>query len=677
MRHRAHLGTIIAISLLLFVGAGCKTIEAQPLGRADNPTRIFVDGVTITGNGTSGSPLVSSGGGANTALSNLAAVAVNAALLPGTSDSIALGSASKQWSDVFLGSGAVINVANGDWAATHSSGVLTVGTGDLRVTTAGTDSASAVTVGGTQTLSNKTLVAPALGTPASGVATNLTGTAAGLTAGAATALAANPADCSVGQFANAIASNGDLTCSSPAGGGDFVGPASSTDNAVVRFDGTTGKLGQNSAVTIADTSGDITGGKYNGLTVTSTTGTLTLANGSTLATSGANGLTLTSTGTTNVTLPTSGTLYGTAAGSISSADLLGSLSDETGSGLAVFATSPSLTSPAIGAATGASLVLTGNVSAEQHLVEDSDASHYLALLTTSNLTANRNFTLVPGDAARTLTMAGNINVGNDFITAGGHSLTLTTTGTTDVTLPTSGTLVNTAVTTLSSLASIGTVTTGVWSATDVALATGGTGATLADPNADRIFFWDDSAGSTDWLAAGNGLTVTTTTIAADTASDTVDGVVELATAAETTAGTDATRAVTPDGFAGSDYGKRVVEVKVFDDATAATTGDGKIIWFTPVEMSGYNLVDVECFVTGVSSSGALTMQIRNVTQAADMLSTAVTIDVSENSSLTAATPPAIDGANDDVATGDLIAVDVDGAGTSAEGLGCVASFQLP
>jgi hypothetical protein len=38
----------------------------------------------------------------------------------------------------------------------------------------------------TDTLSNKTLVAPALGTPASGVATNLTGTAASLTAGNAT-----------------------------------------------------------------------------------------------------------------------------------------------------------------------------------------------------------------------------------------------------------------------------------------------------------------------------------------------------------------------------------------------------------------------------------------------------------------------------------------------------------
>lgn len=35
-------------------------------------------------------------------------------------------------------------------------------------------------------------------------------------------------------------------------GGDFVGPASSTDNAVVRFDGTGGKTGQNSGVTIDD-----------------------------------------------------------------------------------------------------------------------------------------------------------------------------------------------------------------------------------------------------------------------------------------------------------------------------------------------------------------------------------------------------------------------------------------
>ena len=37
------------------------------------------------------------------------------------------------------------------------------------------------------------------------------------------------------------------------------GPSSSTDNAVVRFDGTTGKVVQNSVVTIADTTGDVAG----------------------------------------------------------------------------------------------------------------------------------------------------------------------------------------------------------------------------------------------------------------------------------------------------------------------------------------------------------------------------------------------------------------------------------
>jgi hypothetical protein len=105
-------------------------------------------------------------------------------------------------------------------------------------------------------------------------------------------------------------SSGGITIAATGGGGtgDVVGPASATDNAIVRFDGTTGKLIQNSAATIADTTGDITAGKYNGLTVSTSTGTLTVANGSSLITSGANSITLTSTGATNVTLPTTGTL---------------------------------------------------------------------------------------------------------------------------------------------------------------------------------------------------------------------------------------------------------------------------------------------------------------------------------------------------------------------------------
>lgn len=52
--------------------------------------------------------------------------------------------------------------------------------------------------------------------------------------------------------------SGDWINQTPAGGGDFSGPASSTDNAVVRFDGTGGKTGQNSVV-IIDDSGNVTG----------------------------------------------------------------------------------------------------------------------------------------------------------------------------------------------------------------------------------------------------------------------------------------------------------------------------------------------------------------------------------------------------------------------------------
>ncbi len=49
---------------------------------------------------------------------------------------------------------------------------------------------------------------------------------------------------------------------------------------------------------------------------------------------------------------------------------------------------------------------------------------------------------------------------------------------------------------------------------ELSIARGGTGASLSDPNADRILFWDDSAGAVTWLTAGSGLTITDTTITA-------------------------------------------------------------------------------------------------------------------------------------------------------------------
>lgn len=83
---------------------------------------------------------------------------------PTANDGKALGTTALGWSDLMGATGFTINLANGDWVATHSSGILTVGTGDLRVTTAGTDTASVVTVGGSQNLTNKTLTSPIIAT---------------------------------------------------------------------------------------------------------------------------------------------------------------------------------------------------------------------------------------------------------------------------------------------------------------------------------------------------------------------------------------------------------------------------------------------------------------------------------------------------------------------------------
>jgi hypothetical protein len=67
------------------------------------------------------------------------------------------------------------------------------------------------------------------------------------------------------------------------------------------------------------------------------------SNASTLALPGGFATTLTTTGLTDVTLPMTGTLYGTQTGSITSAQIQNSSSDETGTGKLVFSESPSFT----------------------------------------------------------------------------------------------------------------------------------------------------------------------------------------------------------------------------------------------------------------------------------------------------------------------------------------------
>lgn len=163
------------------------------------------------------------------------------------------------------------------------------------------------------------------------------------------------------------------------------------------------------------------------------------------------------------------------------------------------------------------------------------------------------------------------------------------------------------------------------------------------------------------------------------ATDSVTGVSELATAAEITTGTDAARVITPDGLAGSDFGKTVVSILVFDDSQNVATGDGAgdIFFRVPATLNGYNLVAVAASVETAGATGTTDIQLRKNTST-DMLSTKITIDSAEVDSLTAATAAVINTGADDVSTGDKIRVDVDAVSTTPpKGLLVELTFQLP
>ena len=119
---------------------------------------------------------------------------------------------------------------------------------------AGTGTVNGITLTGTVTTSGSLT----LGGTLSGVnlATQVTGTLPVANGGTGTTTPSIVAGTNVtvtGTWPNqTIAASGSAS-------GDVVGPASSTDNALVRFDNTTGKLIQNSVVIVADTTGNMSG----------------------------------------------------------------------------------------------------------------------------------------------------------------------------------------------------------------------------------------------------------------------------------------------------------------------------------------------------------------------------------------------------------------------------------
>lgn len=115
----------------------------------------------------------------------------------------------------------------------------------------------------------------------------------------------------------------------------------------------------------------------------------------------------------------------------------------------------------------------------------------------------------------------------------------------------------------------------------------------------------------------------------------------------------------------------------FRDEEENAVIDGAAYMHIPADLDGMDLVETHAEVRNVGAVGALlTIQIHNVTQAADMLSTRITVDVGETGSDTAAAPAVIDAANDDVAENDMIRVDVDVIHTTpADGLIVTLGFN--
>ncbi len=124
----------------------------------------------------------------------------------------------------------------------------------------------------------------------------------------------------------------------------------------------------------------------------------------------------------------------------------------------------------------ASTIVGGSCTELTGLSIRSSGGNDLIIASSAVYTGDRTLTInipVGGNAALTLT--------GNLVMSGAFNLTFTIGADTNVTLPASGTLVNNAVTTLSSLVSIGTITTGTWNATAVTVPYGGTGlATITD-----------------------------------------------------------------------------------------------------------------------------------------------------------------------------------------------------
>lgn len=115
-------------------------------------------------------------------------------------------------------------------------------------------------------------------------------------------------------------------------------------------------------------------------------------------------------------------------------------------------------------------------------------------------------------------------------------------------------------------------------------------------------------------------------------------------------------------------GKGTIYLQVMDDDVDVTVGDGAMYFFIPDSLDGYDIKSIDIAVVTPSTSGKPTVQVYSSYHSADILTTKVTIDESENTSFTADVAAVINTARDDLHVGSYLRIDVDVAGTGTKGL---------
>ena len=268
---------------------------------------------------------------------------------------------------------------------------------------------------------------------------------------------------------------------------------------------------------------------------------LTLSDGSIVlegATADAHETTITVTDPTadrTITLPdASGTVALTnnkldAFAATTSAELAGVISDETGTGALVFANTPTLVTPNIGAATGTSLVLSGDltvngttttINSTEITVDDKNLT-LGAVTTPTDAGADGGGITLKGTTDKTFNWVD----ATDAWTSSEHiNLASTKELKINGTSVLSGTALGSGITG-SSLTSVGTIATGTWNGTAIAVANGGTGSTSTSDARTAL-----------GLAIGTDVQAYNATLAA-VAGGTYTGDDSIATVGTVTAGT--------------------------------------------------------------------------------------------------------------------------------------------